>query len=67
MHFSRHPHLWEARLLSGGDVTRDDRLRGGFFFEPTLFDGGWAWPERACPSVPESVVVTVGFSRGEGW
>lgn len=23
----------------GGDVPQDDRLRGGFFFEPTLFDG----------------------------
>lgn len=29
----------EARLMSGGDVPQDDRLREGFFFEPTLFDG----------------------------
>ncbi|HET7480332.1 MAG TPA: aldehyde dehydrogenase family protein, partial [Rubrobacteraceae bacterium] len=29
----------EAELLAGGDTPRDDRLRGGFFFEPTLFGG----------------------------
>ncbi|MCA3748165.1 MAG: aldehyde dehydrogenase family protein [Rubrobacter sp.] len=29
----------EARLVTGGEVPRDERLRGGFFFEPTLFDG----------------------------
>src|ERR671916_1487485 len=29
----------EARLVAGGDVPQDERLGGGFFFEPTLFDG----------------------------
>jgi aldehyde dehydrogenase (NAD+)/betaine-aldehyde dehydrogenase len=29
----------EANLLAGGDVVREDRLRGGYFFEPTLFGG----------------------------
>jgi aldehyde dehydrogenase (NAD+) len=29
----------EATLLAGGDVVREDRLRGGYFFEPTLFGG----------------------------
>jgi aldehyde dehydrogenase (NAD+) len=28
----------EARLVFGGDVPQDEGLRGGFFFEPTLFD-----------------------------
>jgi aldehyde dehydrogenase (NAD+)/betaine-aldehyde dehydrogenase len=27
----------EANLLAGGGVPQKDRLRGGFFFEPTLF------------------------------
>jgi len=35
----------EARLVLGGDVPQEDRLRGGFFFEPTLFDG--ASPDAA--------------------
>ena len=29
----------EARLVFGGDVPRDEGLEGGYFFEPTLFDG----------------------------
>ncbi len=29
----------EANLLAGGDVVREDRLGGGYFFEPTLFGG----------------------------
>src|SRR5918998_888099 len=29
----------EANLLAGGGVSQEDRLRGGFFFEPTLFGG----------------------------
>jgi aldehyde dehydrogenase (NAD+) len=29
----------EANLLAGGDIPQEDRLRGGFFFEPTLFGG----------------------------
>src|SRR5215212_8284789 len=29
----------EADLLAGGDIPQEDRLRGGFFFEPTLFGG----------------------------
>ena len=29
----------EASLLAGGGVAREDQLRGGFFFEPTLFGG----------------------------
>ena len=29
----------EANLLAGGDIPHEDRLRGGFFFEPTLFGG----------------------------
>lgn len=29
----------EARLVTGGDVPQGERLGGGFFFEPTLFDG----------------------------
>lgn len=29
----------EAELVVGGDFPQDDRLGGGFFFEPTLFDG----------------------------
>jgi aldehyde dehydrogenase (NAD+) len=29
----------EARLVFGGDVPQDEHLGGGFFFEPTLFDG----------------------------
>jgi aldehyde dehydrogenase (NAD+) len=28
-----------ADLLAGGDIPQEDRLRGGFFFEPTLFGG----------------------------
>ena len=32
----------EAELVAGGDVPQDKRLRGGFFFEPTLFDGASA-------------------------
>jgi aldehyde dehydrogenase (NAD+)/betaine-aldehyde dehydrogenase len=32
----------EADLVAGGDVPQDERLRGGFFFEPTLFDGASA-------------------------
>lgn len=28
----------EARLMVGGDIPQEDRLQGGFFFEPTLFD-----------------------------
>jgi aldehyde dehydrogenase (NAD+)/betaine-aldehyde dehydrogenase len=35
----------EARLVLGGDVPQEERLRGGFFFEPTLFDG--ASPDAA--------------------
>jgi aldehyde dehydrogenase (NAD+) len=27
----------EANLLAGGNIPPEDRLRGGFFFEPTLF------------------------------
>ena len=27
----------EANLLAGGNIPSEDRLRGGFFFEPTLF------------------------------
>ena len=29
----------EADLLAGGDIPQEDRLRGGFFFVPTLFSG----------------------------
>lgn len=29
----------QARLVTGGGAPPDERLRGGFFFEPTLFDG----------------------------
>lgn len=29
----------EAQLVFGGNVPQDERLGGGFFFEPTLFDG----------------------------
>jgi aldehyde dehydrogenase (NAD+) len=29
----------QGRLVTGGDAPQDERLRGGFFFEPTLFDG----------------------------
>ncbi len=29
----------QAQLVTGGDAPQDERLRGGFFFEPTLFDG----------------------------
>lgn len=29
----------EADLLAGGDIPQEERLRGGFFFEPTLFGG----------------------------
>jgi aldehyde dehydrogenase (NAD+)/betaine-aldehyde dehydrogenase len=29
----------EADLLAGGATPQEDRLRGGFFFEPTLFGG----------------------------
>lgn len=29
----------EANLLYGGDVPQDEKLGGGYFFEPTLFDG----------------------------
>jgi aldehyde dehydrogenase (NAD+) len=32
----------EADLVAGGDVPQDEKLRGGFFFEPTLFDGASA-------------------------
>jgi aldehyde dehydrogenase (NAD+)/betaine-aldehyde dehydrogenase len=32
----------EADLVAGGDVPREERLSGGFFFEPTLFDGASA-------------------------
>ena len=29
----------EADLLAGGDIPQEERLRGGFFFVPTLFSG----------------------------
>lgn len=29
----------EANLLAGGDTPQEDRLKDGFFFEPTLFGG----------------------------
>ena len=29
----------QAQLVTGGGAPQDERLRGGFFFEPTLFDG----------------------------
>ncbi|MGH3088008.1 MAG: aldehyde dehydrogenase family protein, partial [Rubrobacteraceae bacterium] len=51
----------EANLLAGGNVPSEDRLRGGFFFEPTLFGGVSPGDRLAREEVFGPVLVATGF------
>jgi acyl-CoA reductase-like NAD-dependent aldehyde dehydrogenase len=51
----------EATLLAGGDVVQEDRLRGGYFFEPTLFGGVYSGGRLAQEEVFGPVLAASSF------
>lgn len=51
----------EARLVVGGNAPQDERLRGGFFFEPTLFDDVSSGATIAQEEIFGPVLVTSTF------
>ena len=55
----------EANLLAGGGVAQEDRLRGGFFFEPTLFGGVSPEDRLAQEEVFGPVLVASSFDDPE--
>lgn len=55
----------EADLLAGGDIAQGDRLRGGFFFEPTLFGGVSHADRLAQEEVFGPVLVASSFDSPE--
>jgi aldehyde dehydrogenase (NAD+) len=55
----------EANLLAGGGVSQEDRLRGGFFFEPTLFGGVSPEDRLAQEEVFGPVLVASSFDDPE--
>ena len=55
-----------AKLLCGGEISKDGECRKGFFYTPTLFVGGWClggdWP------LPEAAFQPRHFkNRPHGW
>ncbi|MDP9437456.1 MAG: aldehyde dehydrogenase family protein, partial [Actinomycetota bacterium] len=55
----------EANLVAGGDAPQEDRLRGGFFFEPTLFGGVSPEDRLAQEEVFGPVLVATTFDDPE--
>lgn len=55
----------EAQLLAGGDRAQGDRLRGGYFFEPTLFGGVSHTDRLAQEEVFGPVLVASSFDGPE--
>ncbi len=55
----------EGRLVTGGEVPRDERLQGGFFYEATLFDEVRPDARIARDEIFGPVLVTSTFSDVE--